>query len=132
MAFQKVNHMWKNRETLQKNAKIRGMNATCKQKEDEKDFVKINRMKNDMKEAIQKKQRGRKKRMREALSGFSLFCSHACFDNVDDVVAELLALADYIHVPRTYGVCVLMIVHIVDVLALKLVAIVVYLVLYVE
>ncbi|WP_288317879.1 hypothetical protein [Xylanibacter caecicola] len=46
--------MWKNRETLQKNAKIRGMNATCKQKEDEKDFVKINRMKKDMKEAIQK------------------------------------------------------------------------------
>ena len=58
--------------------------------------------------------------------------THSCFHYVHHVVAELLALLDDIHIHRTDGVGVEMVVYIVDVLALQLVAIVVDLVLDVE
>ena len=58
--------------------------------------------------------------------------THSCLHYVHHVVAELLALLDDIHVHRTDGVGVEMVVYIVDVLALQLVAIVVDLVLDVE
>ena len=47
-----------------------------------------------------------------------LACAHPCFHHVDNVVAQLFALADDVHVHRSDGVSVLMVVHIVDVLAL--------------
>ena len=58
--------------------------------------------------------------------------THSCLHYVHHVVAELLALLDDIHIHRTDGVGVEMVVYIVDVLALQLVAIVVDLVLDVE
>ena len=58
--------------------------------------------------------------------------THSCLHYVHHVVAELLALLDDIHIHRTDGVGVEMVVYIVDVLALQLVAIVVDFVLYVE
>ena len=58
--------------------------------------------------------------------------THSCLHYVHHVVAELLALLDDVHIHRTDGVGVEMVVYIVDVLALQLVAIVVDLVLDVE
>ena len=58
--------------------------------------------------------------------------AHTSLYYVYHVVAELLAFLDDIHVHRTDGVGVEMVVYIVDVLALQLVAIVVDLVLDVE
>ena len=58
--------------------------------------------------------------------------THTSLDYIHHVVAELLALLDDIHIHRTDGVGVEMVVYIVDVLALQLVAIVVDLVLDVE
>ena len=58
--------------------------------------------------------------------------THSCLHYVHHVVAELLALLDDIHVHRADGISVEVVVHIVDVLALQLVAIVVDLVLDVE
>ena len=58
--------------------------------------------------------------------------THSCLHYVHHVVAELLALLDDIHIHRTDGVGVEMVVYIVDVLALQLVAIVVDLILDVE
>ena len=58
--------------------------------------------------------------------------THAGLHYVHHVVAELLALLDDVHIHRTDGVGVEMVVYIVDVLALQLVAIVVDLVLDIE
>ena len=58
--------------------------------------------------------------------------THSCLHYVHHVVAELLALLDDIHIHRTDGVGVEMVVYIVDVLALQLIAIVVDFVLDVE
>ena len=58
--------------------------------------------------------------------------THSCLHYVHHVVAELLALLDDIHVHRADGISVEVVVHIVDVLALQLVAIIVDLVLDVE
>ena len=58
--------------------------------------------------------------------------THSCLHYVHHVVAELLALLDDIHIHRTDSVGVEMVVHIVDVLALQLVAVVVDLILDVE
>ena len=58
--------------------------------------------------------------------------THAGLHYVHHVVAELLALLDDVHIHRTDGVGVEMVVYIVDVLALQLVAIVVDLVFDVE
>ena len=58
--------------------------------------------------------------------------THAGLYYVYYVVAELLAFLDDIHIHRTDGVGVEMVVHIVDVLALQLVAVVVDLILDVE
>ena len=55
--------------------------------------------------------------------------SHAGFDDVYYIVGKLLALVDEIHVDGTYGVGVLVVVHVGDVLRLQLVAVVVDLVL---
>ena len=58
--------------------------------------------------------------------------THAGLHYVHHVVAELLAFLDDVHIHRTDGVGVEMVVYIVDVLALQLVAIVVDLILDVE
>ena len=58
--------------------------------------------------------------------------THSCLHYVHHVVAELLALLNDVHIHRTDGVGVEMVVYIVDVLALQLVAIVVDLVLDIE
>ncbi len=58
--------------------------------------------------------------------------SHARFDHIYHVVAQLFALTHYIHVHCAYRIRVLMVVHVVDILALQLVAVVVYLIFYVE
>ena len=55
--------------------------------------------------------------------------SHAGLDDVHNIVGKLLALVDEIHVDGTYGVGVLVVVHVGDVLRLQLVAVVVDLVL---
>ena len=55
--------------------------------------------------------------------------SHAGFDDVYYIVGKLLALVDEIHVDGTYGIGVLVVVHVGDVLRLQLVAVVVDLVL---
>ena len=66
------------------------------------------------------------------LSGFFLLCSHASLNNIYNIVAKLFTLAYYIHIHRTNGIRVLMVVHVVDVLALQLVAIIINLVLDIE
>lgn len=58
--------------------------------------------------------------------------AHACFHDVDYIVAQLLAFLDDVHIHRADGVCVEVVVDIVDVLALQLVAVVVDFVLDVE
>ena len=58
--------------------------------------------------------------------------THTSLHYVHHVVAEFLAFLDDVHIHRTDGVGVEMVVYIVDVLALQLVAIVVDFVLYVE
>ena len=55
----------------------------------------------------------------------ALLGSHACLHNVDYVVAELLTFTHDIHIHRTDGVGVFVVVHVVDVLALELRAVVV-------
>gem|GEM_PF-5640038 len=46
----------------------------------------------------------------------SLPRSHACFYDIDNVVAELFTFADDIHIHRTHLVGVFVVVHVVDVL----------------
>ena len=58
--------------------------------------------------------------------------THAGLYYVYHVVAELLALLDDVHIHRTDGIGIEVVVHIVDVLALQLVAVVVDFVLDVE
>ena len=58
--------------------------------------------------------------------------THASLYYVYYVVAELLALLDDIHIHGTDGIGIEVVVHIVDVLALQLVAVVVDLILDVE
>lgn len=58
--------------------------------------------------------------------------THAGLYYVYHVVAELLALLDDVHIHRTDGIGIEVVVHIVDVLALQLVAVVVDLILDVE
>ena len=58
--------------------------------------------------------------------------THAGLYYVYHVVAKLLALLDDIHIHGTDGIGIEMVVHIVDVLALQLVAVVVDLILNVE
>ena len=62
----------------------------------------------------------------------SLAQAHTGLNNVYDIVAKLLALLDNVHVHSADGVSVLVVVDIIDVLALELIAEVVYLVLDVE
>jgi hypothetical protein len=62
----------------------------------------------------------------------ALACAHACFDDVDDIVAQLLTLVDDVHVDGSDGVVVEVVVDVVDVLRLELVAVVVDFVLDVE
>lgn len=56
-------------------------------------------------------------------------CTHTCLHHVHHIVGELLTLVDDIHVDGTYGIGVLVVVDIVDILRLQLVAVVVNLVL---
>ncbi len=58
--------------------------------------------------------------------------THTSLHYVHHVVAELLAFLDDVHIHRTDGVGIEMVVYIVDVLALQLIAIVVDFVLDVE
>ena len=58
--------------------------------------------------------------------------AHASLNYVDDIVAQLLALVDEIHVDGAYGIGVLAVVDVGNVLRLQLVAIVVDFVLDVE
>ena len=66
------------------------------------------------------------------MSGLSLLCAHSGLNNINHIVAQLLTLAYNVHIHRAYGVGVFVAVHVVDILALQLVAVVVNLVLYVE
>ena len=65
-------------------------------------------------------------------SRLAVFHSHARLDDVDDIVAQLLALVDDVHVDGADAVCVGVVVHVADVQAAQLVAEVVYLALGVE
>ena len=58
--------------------------------------------------------------------------THAGLNDVDYIVGEFLTLVDNVHIDRTDGVSVLMIVDVGDVLRLQLVAVVVDLVLDIE
>ena len=58
--------------------------------------------------------------------------THTSLHYVHHIVAELLALLDDIHIHGTDGIGIEMVIHIVDVLALQLVAVVVDLILDVE
>ena len=58
--------------------------------------------------------------------------THAGLNDVDYIVGKLLTLVDNVHIDRTDGVSVLVIVDIGDVLRLQLVAVVVDLVLDIE
>jgi hypothetical protein len=49
---------------------------------------------------------------------FVLLHSHTCLDDVHDIVAELLALLNDVHVYRTHGVGIGMVVDVADVLGL--------------
>lgn len=118
-------------ETVLKSAKIRGLyDAECKQENHRSDFLSkgTGLKKMERQNPFQKKQREKGKR-EKPFSGFSLFCSHTRFDHVDNIVAEFFTLTDYVHIHGTDSVGVLMVVDIVDVLALQLVAVVVYLIL---
>ncbi len=64
--------------------------------------------------------------------GFSLTHTHASLNNIDHIVAKLFTFVDDIHIHGTNGVCVFVLVDIVDVLSFKLIAVVVDLVFDVE
>ena len=75
---------------------------------------------------------GEQSSQHELCLSFALTSAHACFNDIDYIVAELLAFAHDVHVHSTDGICVLMVIDIVDVLRAQLVAIVVDFVLNVE
>ena len=52
----------------------------------------------------------------------SLLCTHTSFDNIDDIVAQLLTFVDEVHIHRTDRVGVLMLVPIASDLRLQLIA----------
>lgn len=56
-------------------------------------------------------------------------CSHACLNDVDNIVAQFFTLAHNIHVHCTHLVGILVVVYVVDVLVFQLCAVVVYFVL---